>query len=323
MMRATFVFVAVMAFATSSVSAGELGALEASILLELKDLNKTSTTVDKHPVLKNATKGKHNFSFIETSTTDDQVEDDAPDAGGDVSTNSLAPPSSGMAPVKYSAPADADASKSLQALTAAMSSASSSSSPESRATTTATMEAAIMSLMKGGSAFGATPMGGSVKKIVNILTNDMMPKVKDAHKADQNELNRLMAQLKKCFTNRDKGLKMAAPFDKMYKHNGAHHKTCRAAEAVKFSSKTACLKQQSALYQVKQLKCQYYASISRNFGSTVNNVAIVTKAGSESVQSYIGRLSGTICGRHVHGEKGERARPGGWGGGLDHGMLDQ
>jgi hypothetical protein len=83
------------------------------------------------------------------------------------------------------------------------------------------------------------------------------------------------------------------------------------------------LKQQSALYQVKQLKCQYYASISRNFGSTVNNVAIVTKAGSESVQSYIGRLSGMICGRHIHGEKGERVKPGGWGGGLDHGMLDQ
>jgi len=39
------------------------------------------------------------------------------------------------------------------------------------------MEAAITDLMLGKSSFGATPMGGSVKKITNLLTKDMMPKV--------------------------------------------------------------------------------------------------------------------------------------------------
>jgi len=77
------------------------------------------------------------------------------------------------------------------------------------------------------------------------------------------------------------------------------------------------------LYQVKQLKCKYYATISRTFGSTFNNKRIVTKAGSESVQSYITRIAGTICGKHVHGDKGKKSAPGGWGGGLERGMLDQ
>jgi len=71
------------------------------------------------------------------------------------------------------------------------------------------------------------------------------------------------------------------------------------------------------------LKCQYYAALSKKFGSTVDNTAIVTKAGSEQVQSYIIRISGTVCGKHVHGERGRKSQPGGWGGGLLNGMLDQ
>jgi hypothetical protein len=62
--------------------------------------------------------------------------------------------------------------------------------------TSAEMEAAITNLMLGKSAFGATPMGGSVKKIRNLITKDMMPKVLAAHKADQKELLRLIAELK-------------------------------------------------------------------------------------------------------------------------------
>merc|ERR1719162_2356330 len=189
--------------------------------------------------------------------------------------------------------------------------------------TAATMEAELMNLLLGKTAFGATPMGGSVKKIHDILTKEMQPKVLDAHKSDQNELNKLMAELKKCFSVRDKALKGAAPWNVKYKFVSIHHKTCRGDEAVKYSSKEACVKQQRSLYEVKKLKCQYYASISKNFGSTFNNRAIVTKAGSEGVQSYITRISGTVCGKHVHGERGRKAVAGGWGGGLLNGFLDQ
>jgi len=132
-----------------------------------------------------------------------------------------------------------------------------------------------------------------------------------------------MRELKKCFTTRDKGRRTARPWGVKYVKQSKNHKTCRSDEAVQYSSKEACLKQQRALYQVKVLKCNYYAQISKRFGTTVNNAAIVTKAGSESVQSYLGRISNTICGKHVHGEKGIKKAIGGWGGGLAHGFYDQ
>ena len=47
------------------------------------------------------------------------------------------------------------------------------------------------------------------------------------------------------------------------------------------------------------------------------------KAGSEKTEQYIKRISGTICGRHVHGNKGQHSKKGGWGGGLAGGFLDQ
>merc|ERR1719223_2134100 len=39
------------------------------------------------------------------------------------------------------------------------------------------MEAAITNLMLGKTSFGATPMGGAIKKIKGIITKRMMPKV--------------------------------------------------------------------------------------------------------------------------------------------------
>ena len=53
------------------------------------------------------------------------------------------------------------------------------------------------------------------------------------------------------------------------------------------------------------------------------NIAIVKKAGSEKTEQYIKRISGTICGRHVHGNRGQHSKKGGWGGGLAGGFLDQ
>jgi len=138
----------------------------------------------------------------------------------------------------------------------------------------------------------------------------MMPKVKDAHRADQEELRKLMRELKRCFSTRNAALKAAQPWNKKYRGQSKLHKECRSDEAVKFSEKMACKKQQYSLYQVKVLKCKYYATLSERFGSTVNNQAIVKKAGSESVKDYIQRISGTVCGRHVHGEKGRISKTG-------------
>jgi len=166
------------------------------------------------------------------------------------------------------------------------------------------MEAAVMALMSGKSAFGATPMGGSVQKIVDILTKTMMPKVKDAHSADQNSLDKLYREHSKCFDVKDKSLVAARPWYLKYRKEGVSHKRCRGDEAVRHTSKTSCLAEQKAAYQVKVLKCQYFAAESRKYGGTFNNKKIVTKTAGEAVEGYIYRMSSTICGKHDHGAKG-------------------
>jgi len=198
-----------------------------------------------------------------------------------------------------------------------------SNSSQSLDMTSAAMEAAITDLMLGKSSFGATPMGGSVKKITNLLTKDMMPKVLAAHKADQKELKRLIAELKKCGSTKDSALRRANVELTKYKKGSRLHKSCRSDEAVKFTSKKNCLTKQRSLYQIKVLKCKQFSAVSAQLGTTKANRAVVTKAGSESVDSYIRRISVTICGRHVHGSKGRSSRKGGWGGGLANGFLDR
>jgi hypothetical protein len=59
------------------------------------------------------------------------------------------------------------------------------------------------------------------------------------------------------------------------------------------------------------------------YGTQKNNQAIMKKAGSETTEGYIMRISNTICGKHVHGTKGQKAGKGGYGGGLAGGMLDK
>jgi hypothetical protein len=50
---------------------------------------------------------------------------------------------------------------------------------------TADMEAAVTQMLMSKSGTDATPMGGSIKKIQNLITKTMMPAVKDAHKVDE------------------------------------------------------------------------------------------------------------------------------------------
>jgi hypothetical protein len=179
-----------------------------------------------------------------------------------------------------------------------------------------------MNLLNGKSSLSATPMGGSVKKIVTIIEGEMRPAVIAAHKSDQAMLHQLIDDLLKCKEVKDSATLTASPWNGKYKGQSKLHQRCRMDEAVKYSSKETCLSQQRALYQVKKLKCAAFSSISAEYGSTTNNQAIVNKAGSESVENYLFRLSRTICGKHVHGTNGRKKDTGGWGGGLAKGMLD-
>jgi len=189
--------------------------------------------------------------------------------------------------------------------------------------TAASMEAAITDLMLGKSAFGATPMGGSVMKIKNIIVQTMLPKVFAAHKSDQRELNRLAHEIGKCGSVKKSQLRGAQHQFTKYRKQSSLHKRCRKDEAVRSTSYTSCLARQRSLFAEKKMKCSRFASLSNQLGTTKNNIAIAKKAGSETVQSYVTRLSTTFCGRHVHGPRGRRPSSGGWGGGLVNGILDR
>jgi len=102
-----------------------------------------------------------------------------------------------------------------------------------------------------------------------------------------------------------------------------NHIGCRDDEAVKFTTKKNCLTQQKNLFLIKKGKCDNFATLSAKIGTTKDNKAVVTKAGGESIESYITRISTTICGKHTHGKKGKKELTGGWGGGLSKGYLDQ
>merc|ERR1719401_2900867 len=143
--------------------------------------------------------------------------------------------------------------------------------------TSAEMEAAITNLMLGKSAFGATPMGGSVKKIKKIITNNMMVRVKSAHKSDQSELNALVKAIYKC-GNFKQGSSRAADLQlAKYKRNSRLHKKCRSDEAVLYTSKVNCLRDEKAKHTIKVLKCKNYAELSRKWGTSFNEVQIDKK----------------------------------------------
>jgi len=83
--------------------------------------------------------------------------------------------------------------------------------------THAELEEAVQDLFKIGSLglskgeFDATPFGKSVTKIQNLILKDMMPKVKEAHKSNQEELDKLAHELRKCISTKNSQMKIAKP----------------------------------------------------------------------------------------------------------------
>jgi len=104
------------------------------------------------------------------------------------------------------------------------------------------LEDAVTQLVmsKAEAAFGATPFGDSVKKIVDLIEKEMMPKVLEAHTADQNELDKLAKELAKCATTKSSMVGIADKSKTKYLKFSPLHKTCREGEAGLLISKTEC-----------------------------------------------------------------------------------
>jgi len=163
---------------------------------------------------------------------------------------------------------------------------------------TSDMENAVSSMVlgKASSGFGATPMGSSVGSIKKLIETTMMPKILAAHKTDQHEINELMADVRQCGKAKKVGLSAAVKKKHAYQKLSPTHKICRGLEAVFRTERTACWEMLKDKKKIKKLKCEEFALVAKKVGDENANIAIVRKGGSESVESYITRISSTVCG---------------------------
>jgi len=174
------------------------------------------------------------------------------------------------------------------------------------------MEAAVESLVLGksigasGAAFKATPMGSSIGAIKALLEKTMMPKIMHGHKTDQNELNRLMADVRQCGAAKKVGLSAAIKKKAKYERLSPTHKICRGLEAVIRTEKSACWNALEDKKRIKKLKCSEFALVAKRMGDENANRQIMKKAGSESVESYITRITTTVCGTGAVNKPGRK-----------------
>lgn len=167
--------------------------------------------------------------------------------------------------------------------------------------------------MLSGGGLKGTPFGKSVKQIQDLIEKDMMVKVLTAHKNNQNQLNKLANDIADCGTTKAVSVAKANKKKALYMKTSPLHKTCRAGEAGKHSEKIECHGEQRDKKRIMDLKCKEFAMVSKRYGDQQANGQIVKKGGSEENESYVRRLTGTICGKYP---------PGGKGGGGKGGFLD-
>jgi len=190
----------------SKSSGGKPGLNHPKSLSKDKNIKRAASTKP----LANVNKSK--LSLIETWSDDTDtppstgVAEAKDDVQGDIDVATESPPPEPSKFLASSRSVPTESHPALESLAAAMKASPTQNTAQSRALTTASMEAAVMELMSGKGAFAGTPMGGSVQKIVDILEKTMKPKVKDAHDADQDNLNQLNKEHGKCFDAKDKAL---------------------------------------------------------------------------------------------------------------------
>ena len=76
----------------------------------------------------------------------------------------------------------------------------------------------------------------------------------------------------------------------------ATSRTCRAGEAGLSIERTQCHDEETDKKKIMQLKCREFAMVKKQTGDQIANTAIMKKGGSESDESYVTRISETVCG---------------------------
>lgn len=176
--------------------------------------------------------------------------------------------------------------------------------PVGNITTHRQLEDEVTDLFKLGSlrssmskaSFDATPFGSSVKKIMDLIEKTMMPKVLEAHAANQNELLKLEEQVSKCGQTKNHQVAKAGKMKRAYLKFSPMHKTCRAGEDGLSRERTECHDEETDKKKIMQLKCHAFAVVKRQLSDQTANIAIMKKGGSESAESYVNRITETLCG---------------------------
>jgi len=157
----------------------------------------------------------------------------------------------------------------------------------------------VLGLSAGG--MGATPgMNDAVNKIKDLIEKDMIPKVKAAHKENQDELNRIYGVIEGCGSTRVTELAAAQTSKNDYVAASKNHKECRGEEASAFNSAKDCHQRLRAKGQDKANKCKIWLDKSDKFGADNSNQQTVKRAPAESVESYLIRITSTICGKPLN-----------------------
>jgi len=143
-------------------------------------------------------------------------------------------------------------------------------------------------------------MGDSVEKISALIEKDMIPKVLAAHSADKDALANIIKTANACEATLKQEKTTATKQQAAYITSSKSHKSCRSLESTLYTENANCHTNYIAAKNVKELKCKAYLAISKKFGETSANKQIVTKAGSEDVESYIRRITMTFCGKPLN-----------------------
>lgn len=85
----------------------------------------------------------------------------------------------------------------------------------------------------------------------------------------------------------------------MYMKFSPLHKTCRAGEAGAYTEKSTCWEEEADKKKIMELKCSAFAMVKKQTADQTANKQIMKKGGSESDESYVNRISATICGQCV------------------------
>merc|ERR1719498_1379123 len=104
-------------------------------------------------------------------------------------------------------------------------------------------------------AFMGTPFGDSVDKILKLIDEELIPKVQQAHDADQQELDDLAASLATCAESKKSNIEVADESKEKFDEFAPLHQTCRNGEAGKKTEMEECYSDLANQKKLKEEKC--------------------------------------------------------------------